>query len=98
MATDILLNTDDLNIVHGDFDCGFADEQHIDLLLRASKGDFKEHPLLGVGIYQYINSSQDKASRMALQREVGLQLEVDGCKVNSISFDSDFNLVIDGEY
>ena len=91
---DILLDEDfDLLIKDGDLVIGDSDEQHKNLLLLCSKGDFKENPDVGVGIESYLES-EDPA---ALIREIKQQYSADGMRVNEIKIELG-KLKIDAAY
>jgi hypothetical protein len=92
---DILLDTDgDLSIVNGDFDIGFSDNQHQEHILLANKGEFKEHPEIGVAIHAMIGD--DDYTDMLI--EIKKNLEYDGMKIKNVRFDENGNLDIDGYY
>lgn len=79
MATDILVNDEnDLIIEHGDLVVGFSDVQHIDHMLRANKGDFKESPLIGIGVAKYRDASVSSVLIDKFKKDVSIQLEYDG--------------------
>lgn len=92
---DILLDENgDLLIENGDLVIGFSDNQHqLDILL-ANKGEFKEHPEVGVGIEIMIDD--DGFTETIL--EAKKQLEYDGMTIEDIILKSDGTLTIDGEY
>ncbi|GHV13644.1 hypothetical protein FACS1894169_01090 [Bacteroidia bacterium] len=54
---------------------GDADYQNIRLLLLSNKGDFKEHPILGVGVERYLKSVGREHD---LRREIAVQLDAVG--------------------
>ena len=88
MAKDILLNKDlDLAELLGDFETGISDEQHIELLLLAHKGEFKLEPLMGVGIANYLKAPTTLITRRKLEKEIKLQLEADGAVDVSVELD-----------
>ncbi len=79
MAKDILIGLDeDLSILSGDLDVGYSDEQHIEDILTASKGEYKQSPLVGVSIADYLMSPMASTNIAKLEREILLQLESDG--------------------
>lgn len=94
-STDILLNSSyDLQIANGDFVIGDSEAQHVELILLANKGDFRQFPFLGVGLKKYINSP---GAGNELGREVGIQLELDGYKVGEVDLSDLSNIQIDAE-
>jgi hypothetical protein len=93
-ANDILLDSDgDLLIENGDFKIGPSDEQHIEDIISAYLGWWKEFPSVGVGIKQYQAGS---GVEQTIEREIKLQLKADGYTVDrpSVEFDSSGRLVI----
>lgn len=65
------------------------------VMLQAAKGEFKEYPTLGVGISDMVNDHETTG----WMREIALQLEADGMRVNSVEIDTTSNkLVIDAQY
>lgn len=79
---DITLDNDfDLIIENGDFKLSESDMQHIQLICITNLGHWKQFPLTGVGIEQYIASSGQVD---ALKRSINIQLAADGYKVNDI--------------
>lgn len=82
---DILLDMEafDLAIENGDLVVGRSDEQNQELLLVATKGDFKQHPDVGVDIASFIND--DNVQEML--NEVRRQFTNDGMTVVSVNYD-----------
>jgi hypothetical protein len=81
-STDILLQDNDLVIVHGDLTTGPSDAQHIEDTINAFPGWWKENPADGVGIFQYINSS---GKEQEISRNIVITLQSDGYQANSPS-------------
>jgi hypothetical protein len=74
-SKDILLNDDwDLDIVNGDFNVGFSDNQHLTLIVEIAEGSIKQYPLQGVGINYYSGSSGQAA---ALQNRIKTKADAD---------------------
>lgn len=67
---------------NGDFEVLDSDKTHINLILRSYINAFKEFPLVGVGIDQYLASS---GSEQLIKRNITVQLNNDNYKVNSIN-------------
>jgi hypothetical protein len=93
-ARDIKLTDNDLEFQQGDFLITNSDQQHIEDIVEAFQGSYKEFPLLGVGIRQYINSA---GAQDEVQSLVQLQLESDGYTVNSVILGDQGNIYIDAE-
>lgn len=93
---DIIIDDNfDLIIENGDFKVSESDQQHIQLICITAIGSFKNAPLMGVGIEQYISSSGQSES---LKRAISVQLAADGYKVNEIltkGFNESFEYSID---
>lgn len=86
---DVLLNDDlDLAIDSGDFIADEAEEQHQQLILIASQGSFRESPLTGVNITQYIKTGFTQAQIDALKQKIRLQFQYDGYKQSFITINS----------
>jgi len=77
MAKDIL--TDQL-FLNGDFNVGYSDEQHIQDVILAAPGHYKQHPLIGVDVLQYVNAPMSPRVIAEMERNIQLQLQADGAK------------------
>ncbi len=86
---DVLLQ-DDLAISDGDFVVGNSDAQNVLLILSTAPGSWKQFPLTGVGEAKFINAPLDGA----LRREIQLQLQADGYRLNSVQILLNGNLDI----
>ncbi|MDP3679778.1 MAG: oxidase [Flavobacterium sp.] len=74
--TDFLLADDgDMTIANGDFLIGDSEAQDVELLITSSKGAWKEHPLIGVGIAQLVKT---RATEVRIKRDINEQLMLDG--------------------
>lgn len=94
-AKDIDLDDDlDLRIVDGDFVIAESDQNHIINIIKATKGGFKQFPLLGVGIDQYIGAP---LIQQILKREISVHLESDNYRVNEIKVLNSDDYYIDAE-
>lgn len=95
---DIILDTDnEIQFLNGDFFVDKADNQHIQTMLQAQKGQFYESPLVGIGIANYLNGPFD---RTILSKEIREQLQADGFNVKQIRIDKNVDellLDIDAE-
>ena len=95
---DFKLNDDmDLEIKDGDFMTGDTDQQNIELILLSHKGSFKEYPILGVGITDYLKSPEIM-SRLRLENEISNQLEYDNFFIKDVDVNDLENIHIDGNY
>lgn len=93
---DFIINTD-LEIANGDFVFDHVDQQNIEILLLNQKGNYKEFPVLGVGITQYLKSP-DTTSRLRLENEIDKQLSYDNFQVKTLDINNLNNIQIDGNY
>lgn len=75
-------DNNDLVVSGGDFFIAFSDFQHIAHIVEATPGNYKQSPLLGFGIREYINGVFDGAVKRKLQ----LQLESDGHQTRKITY------------
>ena len=75
-----MLQHGELRIAGGDLVMGESSEQHVEHLLLAQKGEYKQFPLTGVGILNYLNAPLGSVRRLELEREIRLQLEADGVR------------------
>jgi hypothetical protein len=78
----------------GDFERTESDQQASILILNTNQGSWKFAPFCGVGINQYKGSS---GTNLVMKREITVQHQADGFKVNSIIVKdySDFYLDIE---
>jgi hypothetical protein len=79
--------------IAGGLSIGDVTYQNQALLLRAHKGEFKEHPTAGVGIDGMVNDND-----LALwKREIASQIEGDGQRITRLSLDEK-GLVLEAHY
>lgn len=98
MAQDILTDNFDLAFANGDFALGESDQQHVEHILLARPGDYKNVPWIGVGIEDYFLSPLSPAILEGLNRNIRLQLESDTAKVQEINTDVISNIQITAKY
>ena len=78
---DILMDdTDDLLTEGGDLVCGVSDYQHVKHIIQAAPGHFKQWPLLGGNVMQFINGSSAE-----LISNLKKQLIADGYSTKKLS-------------
>ncbi len=98
MAIDYLHTTEhDLMIKDGDFVTGFSDEQHIEVLLLAWKGEVKEFPLAGVGIRNYGLAPWNYTLMKKLEKNISIQLKYDGAQKPVVRVEKD-KIKVDATY
>ncbi len=73
----------DLMIKNGDFVIGESSLQHIHDIVIAEKGEYKQYPMLGVGIRQELLSN---TTEVELKHMIRKELELDGMTVEQIKF------------
>lgn len=74
--TDIRITSEnELYISNGDFAINVSDLQHEQDIIQTNKGEWKEFPLCGVGIDNYLNSENPE---QFLEKEISLQFQADG--------------------
>ncbi|CAL2055442.1 hypothetical protein [Tenacibaculum sp. 190524A05c] len=87
----------DLSFNKGDLNIDNTDQQNIELILLSHKGSFKEFPILGVGITDYLKSPEI-ISRLRLENEINNQLEYDNFEIKEVDVNNLENIIIDGNY
>ena len=92
MAFKDVIFTDDIQILNGDFLVTDSEVQHIEHILSADKGHFRQFPLIGLGILKLNGGSIDKT---ALKQDIRTQLRSDEYSVRTIEIDGSLNLSID---
>ena len=89
---DILIDEgNDLRLLAGDFEVGDSDNQQQKAILTTEKGEWKEHPEVGVGIAQML--ADDLYTEMLI--EVKKQLEYDGIPVKNVTLTPQGSLLIE---
>lgn len=83
---------DDLVIQNGDFLVEASDGQHIEHILLADRGQFRQHPLVGVGMQKQYNASPN---RQKLKQEIKLQLRADNMTVKKLTIADGDTMIID---
>lgn len=97
-AIDILDDENgDLMIKYGDIVFGDSSLQHVNDLILASKGHYKQSPETGIGISNYFN---DDINVKELQAEIQKQIEQDGGEIDELKVNSfmDINITITATY
>jgi hypothetical protein len=87
---DILHTPDgDLAFRNGDFIVGDSDAQHVQDITFAMPGDFRQSPLVGVGIMNYLNGPVDASGFINLRKTIRLQLQADGYIIAKLTLAKD---------
>lgn len=79
--------SNDLAIENGSFKLGSSENQDADRIIQAHPGEFKQSPLVGVGISRYLNAS---ARPVDVEKEVKKGLELDGLIIDELRISDDF--------
>ncbi len=90
---DIIVENGKLAISGGDFKIAESDSQHLEHLLTSKQGEWKQTPLLGCNIVQSQNGTIDRLMR----RNIAVQLEMDGFKLESLILNKK-GIEINGKY
>lgn len=89
-AIDILHTpSGDLVFKDGDFAVGKSDAQHVQDIVLANQGEFKQSPLVGVGILNYLNAPVDASGFTKLRKNIRLQLQADGYTIAKVDLAKD---------
>lgn len=92
---DILLNNEnDISIVNGDFQIGESEQQEIESILIAFKGEFKNTPLVGAEILRMLKA---RNTRQGMTREVNEQLKYDGFQKIDFKIEDSENFTINAQ-
>lgn len=83
----------DIDLSAGDFDVAESTEQHQKDILLSGKGYYKECPVVGVGIHEYIHDTDPDQLFRAIRQE----MTRDGMKVKEVGAQSG-ELIIDASY
>lgn len=95
VMNDLLLdNNGDLKIENGDFVIGDATLQNQNAILQSQKGEFKEHPEVGVGLD---NGILDENPREIIS-EIRKQFIHDGLEIKTFDILENGDLIIDANY
>lgn len=90
-AKDIIF-TDDLVIENGDFKVSLSDGQHIEHILKADRGQWRQWPLLGFGLQKYLKGSPN---RQELAQLVKLHLRADNFNVRLVKISPGDEMTLD---
>jgi len=96
-AQDFLQDDNDFKFANGDLVIGDSEADHIEDIIGSAPGEWKEFPLVGVNINQYIGSAGKESE---ISRQVKLQLTGDGYSQLTVNTSRDpdglFNISVDG--
>jgi len=88
---DIIFIENDIEIRDGDLFVAESDQQHIQHILTADLGQFRQWPLIGVGIARQINGP---ANRTDLKQNIRVQLRSDNFTVKNVDVSPNFEITI----
>lgn len=83
---DIMLDSDGDLSTNGDFQIVESTLQHQQDIIETNAGEWKEFPILGIGIQNYLHAERPEQE---LQKEIGTQLSSDRMNVKSIQVQFD---------
>ena len=83
---DLALSSSDLYMVNGDLAIAQSDVQHIDDTINAFPGWWKNNAPDGVGIFQYLNASNQEQT---IKRSLMINLQSDGYVVTNPDVSTD---------
>lgn len=88
MGRDISIDNGILNFdtVKGDFKIRESINQETEHILRSNKGVWRQNPLVGVGLFNYLNGS---STNDQIKKVVKIGLEFDDLIVENIIFEDD---------
>ena len=81
-------NNNDLLITEGDFVVQASDTQHAEHIMVSSKGNWTGAPLVGVGIWNYLNAPLNSLVVRNLRHKIALQFDYDGLKITRLDIES----------
>jgi len=90
----ILDSNNDLIIENGDFAAKQSDDQHIQAMLQASKGQFYENPLFGYGITTKLNSP---VRRSVEKRSIRQEAKNDNYNITYLTVSDELEITIDAD-
>ena len=95
MRQDISLdNNNDLQLYNGDFVIDNSDQQHVEHIVHAQKGEYTNYPITGVGVVNYLKKTNRVKSDF--KRDLKIQLENDNYQNPKIDLSDGFeNLKIE---
>ena len=75
---DVMLDDNgDLDLSTGDFRINNNDLGHIESIILSQKGEWKQFPMIGVAMANYLNAPLSSEIRVAIEKEIKIQLESD---------------------
>lgn len=73
-----------------------AKDQNQKLLLFTHPGDWKEHPTVGIGLWDYLLGENEDIDE--LRQTIQSQFEEDGMEVENLDISEDFKLNVEANY
>jgi len=70
-----------LKILNGNFDTGESEMQEVAFILQSQQGEWKETPLIGANLFQFLKGKTDKT---AIEQRVRIQLSLDDKAYNTL--------------
>ena len=85
---------EDITIENGDFRVKQSDQQHIQHILKADKGQYYQYPLVGLGVRKFQAGAFNPDE---LRQAIQTQLKADDYNTTTIEVSPDFVVNIDAE-
>lgn len=86
---------DDILITDGDFVKSDCAQDHMQDIIVSNKGDYKQFPMVGLGLIKFVNAPVTPQSHVALSKQIRLQLEADQYKVRFVDTTDFSNIQIE---
>lgn len=91
--------TNDLVITNnGDFKVGYSDDTHIQDHLISAEGEWKNDPLVGVGIIRYLSSPAGPLVYNDAERKIRVKLLYDNMTITRLKVDSLKSITINASH
>ena len=87
----------DLVFEDGDLVPHDAQQDHIESIMLMAKGELRQFPLVGVGLFKYVNAPWNLKQIRSLEKAIRLQLVGDGYQIHAIQANDPTNILVDAE-
>jgi hypothetical protein len=90
LVEDFLFDDDgDLGITAGDITTGPSDNQHLEDIMIASWGQFRQYPDLGVGLERFFMGNY---SKQFIRKEIRREVQSDNFVITDLEIDGNLNI------
>ena len=76
-----VIYSEDVEILNGDLKVEFSEDQHVEHILRAGKGNFYQYPEIGVNITELVNGNTYASE---IRQAIKSNLESDNFRVDTL--------------